>query len=161
ARALRGRDVCASLWKPMRLDPRWRVIFLAVVAIGALFLHRPLAIAALVAGLAILWVAVGLGSRALYRQCVKFAGFAVFVVVMYALTGEDGATGRWIRFGSDDFGLWLNAAGALTGLLMALRVLAIVLASQVARAGDARALSAGLAGLGLPRAASACLDTVL
>jgi molybdenum storage protein len=144
----------------MQIDPRWRVVFLVVVTVGTFFLHRPAGIGVLIAGLVILWVVVGLGWQSLLRQTSKFASFGLFVVAMYALTGEDAANDRWVRIGAG-FPLWLNLAGALTGLVMALRVLSIVLASQVARAGNPRALALGLAGMGIPRAASTCLDAVL
>src|SRR5262245_59813685 len=112
---LRRRQLRARLCRNMRIDPRGRVRFLVVVAIGALFLPRPFVIAALIAALATLWIAVGLGSRLLARQSVKFAGFAVFVIVMYAVTGDDALTDQWLRIGFAHLGFWLNTAGALTG----------------------------------------------
>src|SRR5215467_1132221 len=48
----------------MRIDPRGRVVFLAVVAVGAFLLRGPVATGGLIAALAVLWLVVGLGWRA-------------------------------------------------------------------------------------------------
>nr|HEX4316237.1 hypothetical protein [Kofleriaceae bacterium] len=50
--------------------------------------------------------------------------------------------------------LHVKAGGFELGLLMLLRVLAVVLASQIARVGDPRALGAGLTKLHIPKTAA-------
>lgn len=59
------------------------------------------------------------------------------------------------------FDLDLNRTGALIGLTMVLRIVCVVFASQVARAGDPRAVVDGLGRLGMPASAPILLDTVL
>ena len=118
------------------LDPRWRVLYLVTVAVGVFALRHPWQTALLVAVQAALWLAVGLGPRRLLRQIMKLWGFALFIVVSFALTSEDPAIDRWItlRAGAWELPLKLNVTGAILGLLMVMRVLAVVLASQIARA---------------------------
>jgi hypothetical protein len=145
----------------MSIGPRLRVLYLAAVAVGVVLLREPVAIAAVVAGQLALWFAVRLPTRRLVRQLGKLIGFAAFLVGSYALTANDPATDRWIQV---DLGLLLvplNLGGATTGALLVLRVLAVILASQVARAGDPRAIAQGLAGLGVPALVAAPIDTVL
>ena len=83
--------------------------------------------------------------------------FALFIVASYALTRQDATVDRWIHF----HGVKINLGGATVGLLMVVRVLAVVMASQVARAGDPRAVAHGLGKLGMPRIAAVSIDAVL
>jgi hypothetical protein len=145
----------------MSIGPRLRVLYLAVVAVGVVLLHEPIAIAAVVAGQLVLWPVVGLPGRRLGRQLRKLAGFAAFLVGSYALTADDLATDRWVHVDLGPLLVPLNLSGAATGALLVLRVLAVILASQVARAGDPRAIAQGLAGLRVPAVVAAPIDTVL
>jgi len=124
------------------IDARLRVLYLVVVAVGIFFVRSPMFVAAATIVQLALWLGVGLGWRLLGRQLLKFASFAAFLIVSYAITG------------------WTTAS-LITGAIMALRVLCIVLASQIARAGDSRAIASGLEGLGAPKIISACIDAVL
>ena len=125
-----------------RLDPRLRVLYLLAVAIGIFFVRSPVALGAITAAQLGLWIALGMGWRELGRQLVKFASFAAFLIVSYAIAG------------------W-NVESAITGAYMTLRILCIVLASQVARAGDSRAIAIGLERFGAPKLVSASIDAVL
>jgi hypothetical protein len=146
----------------MSMDPRLRVLYLATVAVGIVFLRTPLAVAGVVATQLVLWPLVGLPARRLARHVLKLWGFALFLVVSYALTADDPATDRWLHVAlSGGTSLALNVTGALTGALLVLRVLAVILASQVARAGDARAIAQGLGRLGVPAVIALPMDTVL
>jgi hypothetical protein len=109
----------------------------------------------------VLWVAVGLGWRLLLRKITKLLGFALFIVISYALVADDPARDRWVDVTLLGWTFQLNAGGVGVGVTMVLRVATIVLASQVVRAGDPRAISAGLSRLGLPRSAALTLDAVL
>lgn len=120
-----------------------RVAFLLAAAIGVFFLHTPLHAGIAAASLAALWLAVGLGARRLARQIVKLLPFAAFVIASYALVPED--AGDTLE----------------TGVVMVLRVVSVVMASQVARAGDPRAIAHGLRRLGMPERAATTLDVVL
>lgn len=143
-------------------EPRLRVLYLASIVVAVFFLHHLWQIALLAAVQAALWLLVGLPLRRLLRQIGKLWGFALFLLASYALTAEDPAIDRWVRlplpFTSAT--LALNAGGAALGALMILRVLAVVLASQVARAGDARAIAAGLGKLGVPPIVAMSIDAV-
>jgi hypothetical protein len=110
---------------------------------------------------AIAWLALGLGPRRLVRQIAKLWGFAAFVVVSYALTEEDRSTDHWVKLDIGPVHLPVNTAGALVGALMVLRVLVVVLASQVSRAGDERAIALGLRKLGTPDIVATSIDAVL
>jgi len=133
-------------------------LYLLAVAVGIFFLHPLWQVAAVLGLQMVLWLAVGLPPRRLVRQTFKLWGFALFLVLSYALARSDeGAPEQWVRW----HWLKINVAGALTGATMVLRVMAVVLASQVARAGDVRAIAAGLAKLRVPRMVAAPIDAVL
>jgi hypothetical protein len=143
------------------VDARLRVLYLIGVAVGIFFL-RPLWQVAIVLGVqCVLWFVVGLPARGLLRQIVKLWGFALFLLASYALTSEDPAIDRWVHVDMWRTSLAINVGGALVGLAMIVRVIAVVLASQIARAGDARAVATGLGKLGVPRIAAASIDAVL
>ena len=145
----------------VRVDPRARVVYLVAIAIGVFLVRAPLLVAALAASQALAWLAVGLGWRRLARQFKKLLGFALFIVGSYALTAEDPATDRWVRVHLHWFDVPINTTGAILGVAMVLRVLAVVLASQVARAGDGRAIAAGLDKLHVPKIVGVSIDAVL
>jgi hypothetical protein len=87
--------------------------------------------------------------------------FALFIVASYAIFANDPSTDQWIRLSLLGFEIRLNQSGALQGLLMVARVVTVVLASQIARAGDPRAVAAGLAQLKVPQVVALSLDVVL
>src|SRR5438132_10082926 len=118
------------------IDPRLRVLFLVGTAVGIFLLPRVWMAATAAGILAVLWIACGLPPKRLARQVYKLIPFTLFILGSYALTKEDAGIDRWIEL----HGIKLNLGGAAIGLLMVLRVLAVVMASQVARAGDVRAV---------------------
>src|SRR4051794_6047157 len=123
-----------------RVDPRLRVFYLAAIAVGVFFFHQLWQVA-IVGGIqVVLWLALGLGPKRLLRQVSKLWGFALFITASYALTAEDPAIDRWIRVSVWRAEIPINVAGAVVGIVMIARVLTVVLASQVARAGDSRAI---------------------
>ncbi|MGZ3438530.1 MAG: CbiQ family ECF transporter T component, partial [Polyangia bacterium] len=139
------------------IDPRVRVLFLIASAIGIFVLPRVWMAATAAGVLSIAWLAVGLPPRRLVRQYYKLIPFGLFIVGSYALTRESETVDRWVHW----HGIGVNLGGAAIGLLMILRVLAVVIASQVARAGDVRAIAHGLRTLGMPRTAAISIDAVL
>jgi cobalt transport protein len=140
---------------------RARVVYLGGVAVGAFLLPHLWQIGVLCAVQAGLWLAVGLPARRLLTQIGKLWGFALFIIASYALTSNDPATDQWTQISLLGFGISLNSAGALVGVLMVLRIIAVVIASQVARSGDPRAIVSGLRQLGMPQVAAISIDTVL
>jgi hypothetical protein len=144
-----------------RIDPRLRVLYLLSVALGLFAFHRLDVVAALVALQAALWLVVGLGAGRLWRQIRKLWFFTLFIVVSYALTSEDPATDSWTALHLASWTIRVNLTGALAGLTMVLRIVGVILAAQVARAGDGRAVAAGLGKLGAPRLVAASIDAVL
>ncbi|WP_394820632.1 hypothetical protein [Pendulispora albinea] len=143
------------------LDPRLRVLYLAVLALGAFAVKGLVWLALLAGSQAVLWLVVGLPPRRLLRQVTKLWGFALFILLSYALTSEDPATDAWVHVPILGYQLALNATGVAVGAAMLLRVVAVILASQVARAGDERAIAAGLGKLGLKKTIAASIDAVL
>lgn len=134
------------------VDPRLRVLYLITLSAGVFFLHALWQVALLAALQALLWLVVRLPPQRLFRQIGKLWFFILFIVVSYSLTSEDPETDRWQRFTVPGLGssIAINTAGALLGAVMALRLLTVVLGSQVARAGDPRAIAAGLDKLRVP-----------
>src|SRR5437868_14298786 len=114
---------------PTSIDPRLRVLFLIAAAVGIFVLPRIWMAAAAAGLLSVAWLAVGLPPKRLVRQYYKLIPFGLFIVGSYALTKEDAGVDRWIHW----HGVAVNLGGAAIGLLMIVRVLAVVLASQVAR----------------------------
>ncbi len=144
-----------------RVDPRLRVLYLLSVALGLFAFHRLDVVAAVVALQVALWLVVGLGAGRLARQIRKLWFFTLFIVVSYALTSEDPTTDSWRSLHLLSWTIRVNLAGALAGLTMVLRIVGVILAAQVARAGDGRAVAAGLGKLGAPRLVAASIDAVL
>lgn len=145
---------------PRLVGPRVRVPYLAAVVAATLLLPGVWLVALVAVQLA-LALAVGLPPRRLGRQLFKFWAFALFIVGSYALTEEDPSVDRWVRVDLFGWELNLNAGGAVIGAFMVARVLAVVLASHIARAGDPRAVAQGLSRLGVPNAISVPIDSVL
>ncbi len=143
------------------LDPRLRALYLVGVAVGVFFLPGWKLCAAAAAVQVALWLGLGLGAGRLFRQLRKLMLFLAVIAAAYALVGEDPAHDRWIALSILGLEIDVNTTGALVGLAMVLRIVTVVLASHVARAGDARALAAGLGRLGVPRSAALAIDTVL
>lgn len=143
------------------LDPRWRVAYLLAVAVGVFLVPALWMSAAALAVQAVLWLAVGLGARELPRQLGKLWGFALLVLVSYALSSTEDGRDRWIQLELAGRQLSINQGGVQVGAQMVLRVATVVLASQIARAGDSRAIARGLGALGVPALASLSLDAVL
>ena len=109
----------------------------------------------------VLWFVVGYAPSRLARQVGKLWGFALFVLASYALTSEADDVDRWVHVRVATMDLKLNVGGALQGALMIGRVLLVVLASQIAKAGDERAIATGLRKLGMPLVFSASVDATL
>lgn len=139
------------------VGPRVRVLYLLAVAVGVFLLVSPWAVAAVLVLQLVAWPAVGLPLRRLGRQVFKLWTFTLFIVASYSLFALDPSLDRWV----DVAGLQLNVHGALQGATMVMRVVAVVLASQVVRAGDPRAISTGMTGIGVPRPIAQSLDVVL
>lgn len=143
------------------IDPRWRVLYLLVVAVGVFLLKAP---AWLLGGLVlqvVLWLGLGLGLARLGRQVSKLWLFALFIVGSYAAFSYDPSLDRWHALTVWGASVSINLTGVEQGALMVVRVLTVVLASQVARAGDPRAISAGLTKLRVPALIAVSLDVVL
>jgi len=156
--------VYASAVNPTRNfpgGPRTRVAFLVVAAVGVFLLRQWWLVAAAAAAMAAAWLGLGLGARPLARQIKKLLGIATLIIAGYALFAIDPATDRWVTLDLRWFELEINNAGARAGATMALRILAVVMASHVARAGDPRSLAAGMRRLGLPRLVAAAIDATL
>lgn len=159
-RATLGQPAEASS-RAWTVDPRLRVLFLVIVAVGLFFLGTPLAVGIACGALAVMWLAVKLPPRRLVRQVVRLWAFALLVLVAYSLFSSPTGVDRWVDVSILGRSIRVNTSGLEVGALLLLRVLAVILASQIARAGDARAIGAGLKKLHVPRTVSLAIDTVL
>lgn len=139
------------------VDSRLRVAFLFLTGAGIFILQSPLWVAALTGALLILSFAVRITPRRILRSILKLWGFALVVLISYAVVPEDPAVDRWVQLGR----IRLNAGGVLVGAVMLLRVISVALASQIARAGDPRAIATGLRRLRVPTVVADPLDAVL
>jgi len=139
------------------IDPRLRVLYLGLVAVGALVVKDVRILVGLALAHAIAWLLLREGARALARQLFKLSAFAGFIVLSYALTKDDPATDRWTTIA----GIRVNAGGAIVGARMVLRVVTVVLASRIARSGDPRAIAEGLRRIGVPEIVAMPMDAVL
>ncbi len=144
-----------------RIEPRLRVVYLVAIAFAVFLVRDARVIAALAVAHAAAWIALGEGARALARQLVKLGAFAAFVVASYGLTSEEPGVDRWTALDLGVARLPVNVGGALVGLVMVARVATVVLASRVARSGDARAIAEGLRRLGAPAVIASSMDAVL
>jgi hypothetical protein len=149
--------VSDSTREKQRIPPVARVAYLLAVAVGLFLLRSLPAVGAVVALQLILWPAVGLPFGGLLRQLRKLSVFAAAILLTYALFGMPAEGDPSWSLGP----LSIDPASTAVGLLMVLRIVGVVLASQIARAGDPRALTAGLQTLGLPESAALGLDAVL
>lgn len=143
------------------VSPRARVVYLLGTTLALFFLRSWWAVLGVTAVQVALWFAVGLPGRQLLRQVTRMWGLMLFILVSYALTSVDPAVDHWVALplGAVSFGV--NVGGVVDGALMVLRIILLVVASQVARAGDPRAIAAGLTALHLPRMFAISIDAVL
>lgn len=142
-------------------DPRLRVLYLLTMAAVVFAVRDAAWLLALLGLQTVLWLTVRLGARRLVRQVAKLWGFAAFIVVSYALTSEAPEIDRWVELPVLGSALRLNVGGVAVALTMLGRVVVVVLASQIARAGDERAIAQGLSRIGIPRSLAAAIDAVL
>lgn len=135
--------------------------FLVVAAVGLFLLPAWWMVAIAAGAMAIAWLGLGLGAGPLARQVKKLVAISALIIAGYALFAIEPGRDRWVTLDLVWFELEVNTFGALEGAAMALRILAVVLASHVARAGDPRSLAAGMRRLGMPRLVAAAIDATL
>lgn len=141
--------------------PRLRLLFLLAVAVGAMLTKSLLVLSALTVALVAIALAVALSARAAARQLRKLLVFALLIVGTHAFFGEDGGAAQWTEVAVLGWTLSLDLAALELGAAMALRVVALVFASHVARAGDPRAVAEGLRSLRFPAVFATSVDAVL
>ena len=141
--------------------PRTRVAFLVAAAVGVFLLPAWWMVAIAAGAMAIAWLGLGLGAGALARQVKKLLALSALIIAGYALFAIEPGRDRWETLDLRWFELEVNTFGALEGAAMALRILAVVMASHVARAGDPRSLAAGMRRLGMPRLVAVAIDATL
>lgn len=155
-----GFPGCESKVGAVRISPVVRVVYLFAVAVGVFVLPEIWQVAVVAGIQAILWLVVGLGLPLLVRRVGKLGGIALLLVLSFALTG-DLADGTWVKVGWGPWAIPVSLTGLYVGALMLLRILAVILASGVVRAGDPRAIASGLRGLAVPASVAISIDTVL
>jgi len=97
------------------IDPRLRVLYLGLVAVGALVVKDVRILVGLALAHAIAWLLLREGARALARQLFKLSAFAGFIVLSYALTKDDPATDRWSQGSRSPRGEVLDALTVAIG----------------------------------------------
>lgn len=147
--------------KRASVDPRLRVLFLLIVAVGVFVLASPVTVGCTCLALAAMWILVKLPARRLVSQIRKLWLFAVLMLFAYSIFPSPTGADRWVRVTVLWTTIRINEGGLWVGVLMLLRVLAMILASQIARAGDIRAISAGLKRFRVPDTLSIAIDTVM
>src|SRR4051812_36707606 len=155
--AARGSTNDMSKTSADGVDSRLRVAFLFLTGAGIFLLRSPLWVAALTGALLVLSFAVRIPPRRVLRSILKLWGFTLVVLISYALVREDPSVDRWVHLGP----LPLNVGAVLVGAVMVLRVISVALASQIARAGDPRAIATGLRRLWVPAVVADAMDAVL
>ena len=146
---------------PVTNDPRIRLLYLVAIAVG-IFVTDSLALIGALCGLqVVLWHTVGLTFRSLLRQLKKLALYLGVICIAYSLVTHDPSTDTWSTYLVLGLELRINHSGALVGMMMCLRIVAIVLASQLIRTHDARAIAAGLRQIGVPQIVAMSIDAVL
>jgi hypothetical protein len=143
------------------LVPRLRALYLVLVAVGVFFVSSPALVGAIAGAQLALLLATGTSPADAARILRKLFLFLAVIVIAYSLVEGDPGTADWRRLEILWWELEINRAGALVGLTMILRVMAVVFASHVARAGDPRALAGGLAQIGVPKKAALAIDATL
>ena len=141
--------------------PRLRALYLLVVAIGVFFVPSVELVGAVATAQLIALLVLRVPLTTITRTLRKLFLFLAVIIVAYALVEGDPGSAVWQTVTLGPWQIDVNRTGALEGLTMVLRVIAVVLASNVARVGDPRALAAGLGSLGIPKKAALALDAVL
>ena len=138
-----------------------RALYLLLIAVGVFFVPdvRLVGLIALAQLIALLALRVPLAQ--IFRALRKLFFFLAVILIAYALIEGDPNTATWKSLDIIWWQLNVNTAGAVEGLTMVLRVIAVVLASHGVRVGDPRALAKGLGSLGIPRKAALAIDAVL
>ena len=145
------------------LSPRMKILALIAVAVASFLIHD----ARLLLGLFALhlgaWFAFRLPSAMLIRTFRKLSFFILMILLAFAFFPAEniqGDVGRELVVPGTSIGLSLT--GLLLGVLMALRMLTVIIASQIvqmtAKPGE---FVAGLRGLLLPEVAALTIDSTL
>jgi hypothetical protein len=139
------------------IDARVRVLYLVVVAVALFAIHSTPVVLGLAAAQAVLALAAGVPIVRIARAARKLVGYAVALAVTFALFPDE-SDPHWVQLLP---GLSISLGGLETAGLMAVRLLAVVLLSELVRTGDPSAFATGLAGLGAPRALAITIDVTL
>jgi hypothetical protein len=142
-------------------SPRTRVLYLVAVAVGVFLVADAGLLVGLAVGQLLAASRVGLSPLAIARDIRRLWLFGLLLLLSFSLLPVDTGTDQWTEVGSGSLAFSLNLTGARHGLLMILRILNVLVASQLVRAGDPAILARGLRGLGIPEILAASIDTVL
>jgi hypothetical protein len=146
---------------PGWFGPRSRVAYLFAVGVGCFLIRDVRAVLTLLALQITLWFVVRLPVRRLLRRVYKLWGFALFVVLSYGMTADGEGADRWEQFVLLGRTVSINVGGLATGALMFARVFLVILASDIVRAGEPKAIAEGLRAFKVSPKFAATLDSVL
>ena len=145
------------------ISPRFKIVSLIAIA-GACFLIRdPVLLTVLFAVHVGAWFANRLPPRLLFRLVKKLSFFIAMILLAFALFPAENIQGDvgggWVLPGTP---IAISLTGLLLGGLMALRMLIVIIASQIVQmTGRPGEFVAGLRGLMIPEVAALTIDTTL
>ena len=142
------------------LSPRIKILALVGIAVGCFLIREPAILATVFTLHIATWFWCQLPLSALVRLVKKLSFFMVMIVLAFALFPPDNPpfeAGHW-----EIFGMSIPMTGVLAGIMMALRMLTVIVASQImqmtSKAGE---FVAGLRGIMIPEVAAMTIDSTL
>jgi hypothetical protein len=145
------------------LSPRLKILTLLAVAVGCFLIKAPIPLVALFALTLSAWFALRLPPAMLFRTVRKLAFFMVMILLAFAFFPSEniqGEVGRQVTLPGTS--IMISLTGLLLGGLMALRMLIVIIASQIVQlTGKPGDFVAGLRGLMIPEIAALTIDSTL
>lgn len=142
----------------MRPHPTLQIIYLIAIGIALYITVNPLVIAAILALQVLLWMLTRRPIWDLMRAAKRLLVFFLFLTISYAFFPTSMVVDRVPLLGS-----WLlvSPAGLVAGIIMSVRILALIYASLLIQQIDGKALVQGLTGLGIPFFFAYAMDNTL
>ena len=145
------------------ISPRARILYLLAISVVCFVVRQPSVLAGLLAFHLGLWAYLRLPLASLVRIVRKLSFFIVLILVTFALIPTEALQGdTWTQIPIFGWNLSLNLTGLAIGVLMALRVLVVVVASMAVQlSGQPGEFVAGLRAIRMPEIAALTIDSTL
>lgn len=141
----------------MIVPPRLRVAYLLAVGVGVFAVSAPAVVAGIAVAQVLLAIGVGIGPARLLRLVRKLLTYGGALALTFAFF-PDASNPRWTTIVP---GITVSLSGLAVAGLMLLRLLAVLIASEVIRQGDPGAVASGLRGFGVPASFADALGLTL